>query len=106
MGVLHRLDDDRAVDLHEVHRELAQHLEARVAGTDVVQGEPESEPAQARGVGDHMVEACVRALGYLQDDLLGLKPDGPHGITSWLPARLSWASDWGFTFRNSSAPAG
>ena len=88
MGVLEGGGDDGVVDLHEVDRQLPQHLEAGVARADVVEREPESEAAEASGVGDHLAEPRIRALGDLEHDLRRAQARGRNLRTSRSPARL------------------
>ena len=78
-AVLDRRGDDGAVDLDEVDGQRAQHLEARVAGADVVERELEAERAQPRGLRDQDLLAGVGALGDLEHHLLGLVARAAHG---------------------------
>ena len=57
----------------------AQHLEARVAGADVVERELEAERAQPCGLGDEDLLAGVGPLGDLEHDLRGLEAGAAHG---------------------------
>ena len=64
----HRADDHVAIDLDVVHRELAQHFQARVAGAGVVEGQPKSELPQPRRFADDHLHACDRPFRDLQHD--------------------------------------
>ena len=78
-AVLDRVGDDRAVDLDEVDRQRAEHLEPGVAGADVVERELEAEAAQARRLGEQQLLARVGALGDLEHDLVRLVAGAAHG---------------------------
>ena len=90
---------ERAVDLQQVDRELLEVRERRVAGAEVVDGEPHAEVAQApqpdRRRGRVLHE---RALGDLEDQALRLEPAaveqrldpvGQAGSSSWRGATFT-----------------
>ena len=71
-AVLARVAGEGAVDLQDVHREPAQVAQRRVAGAEVVDREPDAEPAQglqALGLG----VADQRGLGDLEDQPGGVE---------------------------------
>ena len=78
-AVLDRVGHDRAVDLDEVGRQRAEHLEPGVAGADVVERELEAEPPQPRRLGEQQLLARVGALGDLEHDLVRLVAGAVRG---------------------------
>ena len=71
--------DHGLIDLDEINRKVAEHLEARVPGADVIESKLEAELPQSFCARDHMVQPCRRALGDLEHDALGVESHPLHG---------------------------
>jgi len=78
--VLEGRGDHLAVDLDEVDREPAQHLEAGVAGAHVVERHLEAELAQSRDLRHDRRDRGSGALGDLHHEPTGVEAYGPRPL--------------------------
>ena len=98
---------ERRVDLDDVHRQPAQVGQRRVAGTEVVDGEPHAQASQVRQAPDHQAAVLDEdPLGDLEDERLrrqaALGERGRHGLGE--PGRVDLSQ--GQVDRHPNVPAG
>src|ERR1700686_4423122 len=79
VAIRHPLEDNLAIDLHEIEVHATQDFEPRVPGASIVERQVKSGAPQSGSALDHCVDMRDRAFGYFNHNALWGQTGGGHG---------------------------
>ena len=79
VAIRHPLENNLAIDLHEVEVHATQDFEPRMPGARIVERQAKSGVPQCASALDHRVDVRDRAFGYFNHNALWGQAGGDHG---------------------------